>query len=180
MNPSEAQYRPFAILLATVIVVQGTHVIEHIIQLGQVYVLGTPDAQALGVLGYVFQFQGTEEWLHLVFNATYLLALYALMRPLHRLTPDIVPAWAFWTFAVWAVGLESWHMVEHLVIIANVIQNDGCPCAGIGDAALGVTDTVLHFFYNGLTFIGLLLPAAYFGRSWMLQRGTTDTHLRAA
>ena len=37
-------------------------------------------------------------------------------------------------------------MTEHTVIIANVIRNDGCPCPGIGDRALDVSDTptVLH------------------------------------
>ena len=51
--------------------IQGVHVIEHHIQLVQVFVLGIPDKDALGLLGYVFQFQGTEEWLHLAFNTAY-------------------------------------------------------------------------------------------------------------
>jgi hypothetical protein len=31
------------------------------------------------------------------------------------------------------------------VIISRVIANGGCPCPGIGDAALSISDTVLHF-----------------------------------
>jgi hypothetical protein len=139
-------------LFAAVVVIQGIHVAEHIIQLAQVYVFGVPDDDALGILGYVFQFQGTEEWLHLVFNATYLLALYALLIPMRRLVPDPMPLLAFGVFAAGGAGLESWHVVEHIVIISNVIANDGCPCPGIGDAALGVTDTVLHFFYNAVAY----------------------------
>jgi hypothetical protein len=42
-------------------VVQGVHVVEHVIQLIQVLVLHVPDEKALGLLGYVFQFNGTEE-----------------------------------------------------------------------------------------------------------------------
>jgi hypothetical protein len=80
------------------------------------------------------------------------------------MVPDRLPGWAFWSFAVWSVGLESWHVVEHLVIIANVIQNSGCPCPGIGDRALGVTDTVLHFGYNVVAFLGLLLPFVFVTR----------------
>jgi len=151
----------FISLFAGVVLVQGIHVIEHIIQLLQVYALGVPDDDALGLLGYVFQLQGTEEWLHLVFNVSYLLALYLLLVPLWRLVPDRLPAWAFWTFLVWSVGLETWHVIEHLVIIANVIQNRGCPCPGIGDRVLGVTDTVLHFGYNLVAFAGLLVPFVY-------------------
>ena len=148
----------FFVLFAGVVLVQGIHVVEHIIQLIQVYGLGVPDDEALGLLGAVFQFQGTEEWLHLVFNVSYLAALYLLLVPLWRLVPDRLPAWTFWTFLVWSVGLESWHVVEHLVIIANVIRNSGCPCPGIGDRVLGITDTVLHFGYNAVAFLGLLVP----------------------
>jgi hypothetical protein len=52
-------------------------------------------------------------------------------------------------------------MVEHGVIISHVIANGGCPCPGIGDAALGVSDTVLHFFYNALAYSGILLAYRY-------------------
>jgi hypothetical protein len=146
--------RIFHPLFVAVVVIQGIHVAEHVIQLGQVYVFGVPDDDALGILGYVFQFQGTEEWLHLVFNSSYVLALYALLIPMRRLVPATMPLWAFGAFALGAVGLETWHVVEHSVIISNVIANDGCPCPGIGDAALGVTDTVLHFVYNAVAYAG--------------------------
>jgi hypothetical protein len=59
------------------------------------------------------------------------------------------------------VGLESWHMIEHGVIIANVLAHNGCPCPGIGDAALGISDTILHFYYNALTYVALLVPFWY-------------------
>jgi hypothetical protein len=161
-------------LFAGVVLIQGVHVVEHVIQLVQVYLLGVADDDALGLLGYVFQFQGTEEWLHLVFNISYLAALYALLVPLRRLTPGTVPAWAFWAFAVWGVGLESWHVVEHLVIIANVLRNSGCPCPGIGDRALGVTDTVLHFVYNAVAYAALLAPF------WYVMRGRHPTRPQAS
>jgi hypothetical protein len=154
----------FSPLFVGVVIVQGIHVIEHIIQLTQVYVMGVPDDDALGLLGYVFEFHDTEEWLHLVFNITYLLALGLLVLPLRRLVPYQVPAWAFGAFVIGAVGLESWHVVEHGVIITNVIQNSGCPCPGIGDAALGVTDTVLHFFYNAVAYSATLIPYWYVTR----------------
>jgi hypothetical protein len=148
----------FVPLFTGVVIVQGIHVVEHIIQLIQVFVLGVPDDQALGLLGYVFQFQGTEEWLHLGFNAAYLAALYLLVRPLRARVPRPVPVWAFAVFLLGAVGLESWHLVEHLVIIGHVLANHGCPCPGIGDVALGTTDTLLHFGYNALTYEALLVP----------------------
>ncbi len=145
-------------LYTGVVIIQGIHVFEHVVQLIQVYGLGIPDDDALGLLGYVLQFQGTEEWLHLAFNATYLAALLLLVLPLRRRVPRPVPAWAFAAFVAGAVGLESWHLVEHGVIIAHVLGNRGCPCPGIGDAALGVSDTVLHFFYNLVVYGATLIP----------------------
>jgi hypothetical protein len=143
--------------MSAVVVIQGGHVVEHIVQLLQVTVLGVPDDRALGLLGYVLQFNGTEEWLHLGYNSLYLLSLYALILPLWRVTPAVLPTLAFWFFIAASVWVETWHMVEHGVIISHVIANGGCPCPGIGDAALSVSDTVLHFFYNVLAYAGLVL-----------------------
>jgi hypothetical protein len=153
-----AVFRP---LFVGVVVVQGIHVIEHVIQLVQVFVLGIPDEIALGLLGYVFQIQGTEEWLHLVFNVTYLLALLLLVTPLRSVVPDAVPRWAFTAF-LFGVGLEGWHNVEHAVIISNVLRNGGCPCPGIGDAVLSISDTVLHFFYNLVAYAATVPAFAFY------------------
>jgi hypothetical protein len=153
-----AVFRP---LFVGVVVVQGIHVIEHIIQLIQVFVLGIPDDKALGLLGYILQFQGTEEWLHLVFNVTYLSALLVVVVPLREIVPDAVPRWAYAAF-LFGVGLEGWHNIEHAVIISNVIRNGGCPCSGIGDVALGISDTVLHFFYNAIAYSATVPAFVYY------------------
>jgi hypothetical protein len=157
--------RNFLLLFTAVVVIQGIHVVEHVIQLAQVYVFGVADDDALGFLGYLIQFNGTEEWLHLGFNSSYLLALYALALLMRRHVPVPIPVWAFGVFLAGGVGLESWHMVEHSVIIANVIKNSGCPCPGIGDVALGVTDTQLHFVYNSVAYAATVTPF------WFLTRG---------
>jgi hypothetical protein len=149
-----------------VVLIQTVHVIEHVIQLVQVYLLGIADDDALGLLGLVFAFQGTEEWLHLVFNAGYLaglclIAIGVLRSPVARAAiPKAVLA-AFLFFGIW---LESWHVIEHAVIIANVVANDGCPCPGILDARLGVSDTVLHFVYNATAYVATVLPFIFLAR----------------
>jgi hypothetical protein len=165
--------RIFLPLFTAVVIVQGIHVVEHIIQLTQVYLFDVPDDDALGLLGYLIQFNGTEEWLHLVFNSTFLLALYLLMLPTRRYVPYRIPLWAFGVFMAGAVGLETWHVVEHSVIIANVLKNNGCPCPGLGDVALGVTDTQLHFVYNAIAYAATVTPF------WFLMRGP-EQGLRAA
>src|SRR3954463_9975834 len=81
--------------LAIVAAVQGGHVIEHIVQVLQVFVFGVPEDDALGLLGYVLQFNGREEWLPLGFTCVSLGSLYALIVPLWRVTPAVVPTRAF-------------------------------------------------------------------------------------
>jgi hypothetical protein len=142
--------------MSAVVAIQGGHVVEHVVQLLQVFAFGVPEDDALGLLGYVLQFNGTEEWLHLGYNLSYLVALYVLILPLWRITPAVIPTWAFWFFIVASVWIESWHIVEHGVIISHVIANGGCPCPGIGDVALGLSDTILHFFYNAIAYAGVV------------------------
>src|SRR4051794_13616638 len=99
--------------LAVVVAVQGGHVVEHIVQLIQVVVLDVPDKDALGLLGYVLQFNGTEEWLHLGFNSLYLACLYALILPLWRGTPRAPPPWSFPLFLFRRVWLQTWDVLQH-------------------------------------------------------------------
>ena len=148
-----------------VVVVQSVHMFEHVLQLIQVTVWNVPDDEALGLLGYVFQLQGTEEWLHLFFNLALLTSLWILLGPIRAASPSIVPRWAYLVFVIGAVGLETWHEIEHLVIISRVLMNNGCPCPGIGDAALGVTDTVLQFIYNAVVTSAILVPLWYVARA---------------
>jgi hypothetical protein len=58
-------------------------------------------------------------------------------------------------FGVW---LEGWHVIEHAVIISNVVANNGCPCPGIVDAGSGISDTILHFGYNTVTYAATAAP----------------------
>jgi len=161
-TPRTAALSPLAFrFLVAVVVIQGGHVFEHIVQALQVFVFGVREDDALGLLGYVLQFNGTEEWLHLAFNSVYLLSLYALILPLWRITPAVLPTWAFGVFVAASVWVETWHMVEHGVIISNVLANGGCPCPGIGDVALGLSDTILHLFYNGVAYAGVALALVF-------------------
>src|SRR4029450_11359517 len=102
-----------------VAVVQSVHMFEHVLQLIQITVWEVPDDEALGLLGYVFQLQGTEEWLDLFFNLALLTSLWILPGPIRASSPSIVPRWAYLVYVIGAVGLETWHEVEHLVIISR-------------------------------------------------------------
>jgi hypothetical protein len=99
--------RIFYPLFLGVVIIQGIHVVEHIIQLAQVYIFGVPDDLALGLLGYVFQFQGTEEWLHWL--TTFLLALTRRSFPCALADGSAVGVCGLRGSG----GVESWHVVEH-------------------------------------------------------------------
>jgi hypothetical protein len=156
----------FSGFYTVVVAVQGVHVIEHIIQLIQVYGFDVPSEKAFGLLGYVFNFSGTAEWMHLVFNTAYVLSLYLLVFGLYEMMlAGRVSKRLFRTFLFAGVGLETWHLTEHIVIIYRVIRNPGCPCPGIGDAALNVSDVQLHFVYNTITYAAVVAPFVSLRRS---------------
>ena len=170
-----APSRWFMGFYTAVVAVQSVHVVEHIIQLVQVYVLGVPDDEALGLLGYIYQFQGTEEWLHLVFNLAFFISLALIATGLvhTRAATSAVPILALAAFFVFGVWLEGWHVVEHAVIISNVLANNGCPCPGIVDAELGVSDTILHFGYNAVAYAATAAPLWF-----LLRAGRASMPLR--
>ena len=158
------QAGPFMVFFAALVVIQGVHMFEHVVQLLQVTVFNVAEDDALGLLGYVLAIQGTEEWLHLGFNGTYLLGLLALVVPMWRRVPTLLPMSAFVIFAA-GVGLETWHGAEHAVIISNVIANDGCPCPGIVDSRTGLSDTFLHFGYNAAVYATVVFAFVYVVRA---------------
>ena len=88
--------------LVTVVVIQVVHMFEHVIQLLQVTVWHVPDDEALGLLGYVLQIQGTEEWLHLFFILALLTSLWLLLGRIRAASPTIVPTWAYRVYLIGA------------------------------------------------------------------------------
>lgn len=141
-----------AAVLAGILGVQTLHFVEHVIQLVQIHALRVPEAQALGALGAVFAFRGTEEWLHLGFNLTLLTALL-WFQPAVRAALGTA-ARPYRTYLFFGVGVELWHVIEHLVVTGNMIANGGrCPCPGILDRI--VPETLLHMGYNTAALIGI-------------------------
>ena len=142
--------------MTAVVAIQGGHVVEHVVQLLQVFAFGVSEDDALGLLGYVLQFNGTEAAAGPGLQHVVPRRALRVTLPLWRITPAVIPTWAFWFFVVASVWIETWHIVEHGVIISHVIANGGCPCPGIGDVALGLSDTILHFVYNAIAYAGVV------------------------
>ena len=131
------------------VAVQSFHMLEHVVQVIQKFVLNS--TQAHGLVG-----QLDLEWVHFAFNTVYIgLFVYLLLGWLKyggRLS-DIRGM----CLAVLLVGVvfQGYHEVEHSVKFAQFLETGVQGTPGIlGSHFNGI---MLHFTYNVLVFIPLLL-----------------------
>lgn len=125
-------------LFTLLVVTQGGHLVEHVVQVGQIHLLGWPSSQARGVVG-----QLDIEWVHFLWNSVVLLAMAAL-------------TWRFrhepWLWI--ALVAAGWHQVEHTYLIAVYLQRgiEGTPGLLAMGGRLGngvpLSRPDLHFLYN--------------------------------
>lgn len=90
--------------LITVLFVQSFHMIEHVAQVLQKFVLGQPEAH--GLLGTIFDF----EWVHFVYNTSLEIALLLVFIWCRRAMALRVPRSL--RGVVW---FQGYHVVEHVV-----------------------------------------------------------------
>jgi hypothetical protein len=119
-------------------VLQGAHMVEHIVQMVQIHVLHLVGPAARGVFGAL-----DIEWVHFVWNTLVFVALALLVRRFAR----NALLWA--TFAI-----ATWHQVEHSYILSVYLRTgvSGTPGLLSKGGALGgglpLPRPDLHFFYN--------------------------------
>jgi hypothetical protein len=145
-------------LFVTLVIFQGFHELEHLVQLIQVFALSI--ANGKGIVG---SFVDVEP-VHFAYNSIFLALLIAtyVLLGLHREGPRRVGAapFALLTFALVA---QSWHELEHVAKIVEYIQlghrNGTGGILGIGPGALRPTFNLvlLHFSYNTLAYTPALL-----------------------
>ncbi|GEM_PF-3268292 len=154
-------------LFLWVIFFQGFHEFEHIVQVVQRFTLNIPNGN--GIIGQAVD----VEPLHFLYNFVLLLFLgilwWAADLPRRRGRD-----WGRLGFGLVAFGTvaQCWHMVEHVAKIIQYLPNHVNGTPGL----LGVYFNVvwLHFFYNTLVYLPLLLgffaagmPAALLGAERM-------------
>lgn len=129
---------------------QGFHVLEHVAQSVQKFIL--LEAEAHGLLGAAFDF----EWLHLAYNVSLAAGLFLLLVVYARrggLRTQGRP-WSVRAFGA-AVALQGYHFIEHAVRIQQLLAT------GIPDprGILGnVVDVVLlHLGLNLVVYV-LMVP----------------------
>lgn len=93
--------------------IASAHLAEHLVQVGQVFLLDWARPDAGGLLGLVFRGAAENELLHLSYNTLQLTGLI-LLAPGFRVAPD---AGRWWIAALVA---QCWHWLEHAFLIVQL------------------------------------------------------------
>jgi hypothetical protein len=144
----------FVILLA----IQGFHLVEHVTQVVQRYLLGIPNGA--GILGSVADI----EPVHFLYNAGYfaLLVLVCVQLGLVRDGPDRVGRLVF-ALLVFTLLFQGYHVVEHVAKLIQYLQlgmqNGTGGILGTGPGALAPLFPVplLHLGYNLIAYLPVVL-----------------------
>jgi len=150
----------YLVFLALVLF-QGVHELEHIVQIIQRYVLGNPTGA--GIAGSFFD----AVPVHFVYNTVFLALLVAtyLLLGMDRGGRKEFGTLAF-TLLTFAVVWQSWHEVEHIVKMVqwySLGYNNavgGILAVGPGAIYPLFNNALLHFWYNTIAYVPILI--AYF------------------
>ncbi|WP_158885702.1 hypothetical protein [Amycolatopsis anabasis] len=130
------------------------HWAEHIAQAIQIYALDWPRPEAGGVLGLVFPWLVSSEWLHYGF-AVVMLFFFIVLR--HGFTGR---SRTWWQIALW---IQVWHHFEHLLLLVQA--STGAHLLGkpqpTSIAQLVFPRVELHLFYNAIVFVPMVVAMVY-------------------
>jgi hypothetical protein len=188
------RYGPTVMLLSMILVAQGTHTIEHIVQWIQYYLLNMPARRSTGLLS-----AANAEWVHFVWNWAVMIVVLGLARG------GVRNFWATLLLAVTtAHTLEHTYLfVRHLIVLSELHQMNvfnvtaqGLPGiigrdGWLARSALtqntflctlpGLTTAMrldVHFWWNVIEMLLLLGAGAVFLRSRLGTRQASDLSQR--
>jgi hypothetical protein len=128
------------------------HWAEHLVQAFQIWVLHTKKPAARGVLGSVWPWLISSEWLHYAFAVVMLAGLALLARGFTG------RARAFWLVAL---AIQTWHLVEHQILFIQA--QTGTPWFGAKvptsflQLASPMARPEIHLFYNMVVTVPMLV-----------------------
>jgi hypothetical protein len=140
--------------LVVFIALVSAHMLEHVAQAMQVYVLGWPRTQALGLLGLLWPWLVESEWLHFT-DVLLTLAGLVILRSGFR-----GEARRWWTAAI---IVSIWHLFEHSLLLGQALTGStlwGAP-QPTSVLQLVVPRIELHLVYNGVVLAAILTALAY-------------------
>jgi hypothetical protein len=126
------------------------HWSEHVAQAIQLWVLDRPPKQARGLLGQVFPWLVTSEWLHYGYSLVMLVGIWLLRKGF------VGRSRQWWSLAL---GIQFWHHFEHLLLLLQAQTGkhlDGRPVP-TSLLQLLIPRVELHLFYNSLVFAPMVV-----------------------
>jgi hypothetical protein len=142
------RYHRFA--LNTFMAIVLLHWAEHLVQAYQVWVLDQPRPASRGVLGQVFPWLVSSEWLHYWYAVVMLAGLF-LLRP-----GFAGRARVWWTVAL---AIQFWHHIEHLLLLTQAQTGTFYFGAAVPTSVAQVVfpRVELHLFYNSIVFVPMVV-----------------------
>ena len=143
------------VALRTFMVIVLAHWGEHLFQAFQIYVLGWPVPQALGMLGFFYPWLVKSEVLHYGYALVMLAGLW-IFRPGFTGVTDR----RWWSIAL---GIQFWHHIEHLLLIIQATTGHnffGRPVP-TSILQLWLPRVELHLFYNAVVFVPMVIGMYY-------------------
>ena len=134
------------VVIMTAVVVQSFHMVEHVSQIIQKFVLKLPVAH--GVLG---EFLDLEP-VHFTYNLTYLILIILIWQSFRRTRNERKRLYGLVFFAL---AFQSWHFIEHTVKLEQYFVEGCVSCLGILGSFADLV--ILHFAYNLIAFIPIIL-----------------------
>ena len=140
--------------LWTFMVIVIAHWGEHLFQAYQVYVLHWPRAHSMGMLGMVWPWMITTEWLHYGYALIMLFALWVLRRGF------VGRAYMWWMIAFW---IQFWHHFEHALLLYQAQTHHFLFGGGVPTSVIQIffPRVELHLFYNTIVFIPMVIGMLY-------------------
>jgi hypothetical protein len=144
------------------------HWMEHLVQAFQVFVLGWARPDSRGVLGQLFPWLVTSEWLHYGYAIVMLIGLAILLPGFHGRSRH------WWTAAL---AIQIWHHFEHLLLQGQALAGMNMFGAKVPTSIvqLWVPRVELHLFYNAIVFIPMVIAMYYHMYPPQSERGTPAT-----
>ncbi len=129
------------------------HILEHVFQAVQIFLLHWPRPLAGGMLGLIYPWLVTSEWLHYLY-AIAVLAGLVILRPGIRGRARL-----FWNVAL---VIQFWHHFEHALLLGQTLvhQNLFGLAAPTSILQLFFPRVELHLFYNMAVLYPFLIALA--------------------
>lgn len=126
------------------------HWAEHLVQAYQIYVMGWPIPESLGVFGYYFPWLFKSEILHYGYALVMLIGIWILR------TGFTGSAYTWWMISFW---IQFWHHIEHFLLQFQAIidYNLGGAPVPMSLVQFIIPRVELHLIYNTLVFIPMII-----------------------